>query len=611
MQTKDMIKSFQESVAKKVDDVYKDLVFPNIFIEATESKKNLRHQIDKTEYKKFDEDWIVKIESFFPSLNQIISNIRNTLKYEAEILPVERTRRTSNESTRHLLRNTKYIKDINEDDEVYPSKVLNTVTELDYGIYENRFIMTLIDRLYNYLLRRIDAINENIHGYTQTNFILKNEFKIGEANYTINFELNAKEAFDSGEVDHHNRRIFERTNDAFKVVSRMYYSDFMRTMSRYKKIAPPILKTQMIQKNADFRNAYTLWLYLDKLNVLDFSLQLKEEDKTFNKDYLEQIDKSLMMLFSTVFINSDLGKSIFDQKNLVLESILPTIPGTDSYAKVVNVKIPPIELESNLATEYHLDKAKQLFNKKDLTNLRIDNNHENEIYLKQVLLDQYSIADQLFNAYLKLDQDSDVFDRLMTYKHPVRKYEEALDKYYISKAARQVKEKLFSESVVLESKWLDELIYLQENAINTIINSGEKDDQALIDQLNKEVNKELRNLDKLEIQQTKKTLQTKRMSNNQAIKDLREKYAAEVRSYRALQQKRMKVEKERLLKKRLEETKKIKMREALKKEKEREKLIKEKQLKIAKLNEKKLKEKKAIRTKVSSSLLKEKQKKAS
>ena len=28
----------------------------------------------------------------------------------------------------------------------------------------------------------------------------------------------------------------------------MFHSDFMRIMSRYKKVVPPILKTQMIQK---------------------------------------------------------------------------------------------------------------------------------------------------------------------------------------------------------------------------------------------------------------------------------------------------------------------------------------------------------------------------
>ena len=544
MNNKDKIKRFQETVMSRVADVYKQLVFPEIFIEATNQNKNIRNQIDKTEYKKFDEDWIVEIESFFPSLNQIINNIRNTLKYEEEILPVERTRRTSNESVRHILRNTKYIKDINEDDEVYPSKVLNTVSELDYGIYENRLIMTLIDRLYHYLLRRMDAINEHIHGFKQSNFTLKNEFKIGEVNYTLNFELNAKETFDSSEIDSHNRRILERTSAAFKVVSRMYHSDFMRIMSRYKKVIPPILKTQMIQKNADFRNAYTLWLYLDRLNVLDYKLQLQTTNKVFNKDYLDQIDKSLMMLFSTIFINSDLGISIFEQEQISFEALTPIKPEVDTYTHRLNVTIPPIELESHLASEYHLDKARQLFSRKELTNIQIDNDSKNNNYLKQVLLDQYSIADQIFNAYLKLDQDNDVFNRLMIYKHPVKRYEEALNKYYMTKAARQVKEKLFLDSLTLEDKWIDELLELQEEAINSIIRSGEKHDLELIEQMNKEVNKEIATFEKNEINKTKKSLQDQRVKNNKAIKDLRDKHIAEVKSYREVQNKRMKAEKE-------------------------------------------------------------------
>src|SRR5690554_4174541 len=602
MNNKDKIKRFQETVMSRVADVYKQLVFPEIFIEATNQNKNIRNQIDKTEYKKFDEDWIVKIESFFPSLNQIINNIRNTLKYEEEILPVERTRRTSNESVRHILRNTKYIKDINEDDEVYPSKVLNTVSELDYGIYENRMIMTLIDRLYHYLHRRMDAINEHIHGFKQSNFTLKNEFKIGEVNYTLNFELNAKETFDSSEIDSHNRRILERTSAAFKVVSRMYHSDFMRIMSRYKKVIPPILKTQMIQKNADFRNAYTLWLYLDRLNVLEYKLQLQENEVSFDKAYLESLDKNLMMLFSTIYVNSNLGQSIFEDNKLDFELLTPEILNTDKYANNLNVTIPPIELENHIASEYHLEQAKQLFSRKKLSKVQMNNEPDNTNYLKQVLLDQYSIADQIFNAYLNVDQDEDVFERLMIYKHPVKKYEEALNKYFITKASRQVKEKLLQDSVKLEEKWINELLKLQEDAIESIIRSGEKNDSELIEQMHKTVNKELIMLEKQEIKTTKTMLQNQRIKNNKHIKDLKEKHAKEVRAYRDVQNKRMKAEKIKLSEKLGVEQKRLKEREQQKRQKEREKLLKEKQLKAQKLKSSKTKLKKDIRDKVTQTL---------
>lgn len=609
MSHKEKIKRFQEEAMNQIDHVYENLVFPKLFFDATQQQKSIRQLIDKTEYKKFDEDWIVKIESFFPSLNQIIANIRNTLKYEEEILPIERTRRTSNVSIRHILRNTKYIQDINEDNEVYPSKVLNTISEIDYGIYENKFIMTLIDRLYHYLHRRIDAIHEHIHGFKQSHFTFKNEFKIGQANYNLNFELNAKETFNSSEIDLHNRRILERTQAAFKVVSRMYHSDFMRTMSRYKKVSPPILKTQMIQKNADFRNAYTLWLYLDRLNILDYKLQLETSDKTFDHDYLQQIDKGLMVLFSTLFVNSDLGRSIFEEKTLQLESIEPTKPDISQYVTNLNVTIPPIELESVIASEYHLEKGRQLLSRKELANIQIDNNPENTNYLKQVLLDQYSIADQIFNAYLKLDMDDDVFGKLLTYKHPVKKYEEALNKYFITKAARQVKEKLFQESLALEQKWLKQLEVLQEQALESIIRSGQKHDDELIESMHKQMDKELKLLEKQELQKSKEVIRNQRIKNNQAIKDLTQKHQTEVRLYRQQQNKRLKAEKEKIAQKLALEKKRMKERELLKRKKEREKLMQEKQAKVKAMNQTKTQTKKDIRTKVSDKIKQAKLKK--
>ena len=608
MDNNDKIKKYQSNIIKNVDKIYENLVFPDVFLEATKSNKNLRYQIDKTEYKKFDEDWIVRIESFFPSLDQITRNIRNTLRYEGEILPVERTRRTSNESIRHLLRNTRYIKDVNDDNDVIPSKVLNTVSEIEYGTYENRFIMTLIDRLYNYLQRRLDAINEHIHGFKQTEFRLANEFKIGDANYKINFELNAKENFDSKNIDGHNLRILERTSEAFKVVSQMYHSQFMRTMGRYKKVNPPILKTQIILKNPDFRNAYTLWLYLDELNVLDFKLQLRSEQKQFNNTYLNQIDKSLMLLFSTVFVNSDLEKTLDESLSKKFKLITPDKPAIFKYAQALNVEVPPIELEPNLPTQYHLEKLKNSFGRKEETKVAINNSKDNQDYFKQVLLDQYMIADNLFNSYFNLDQDQDVFDKLITYKHPVRQYEEANNRYLIVKAARQVKEELYSNAVDLEAKWLSELMYLQENAINTLIESGEKEDLKTIENMKKALNQELRELNKQEVELTKKRLKEQRILNNKYFKDLTNKHKQEVKAYRDAQNKRMKAEKAKIVAKRKVEIKAIKEKQKLKREADRKKLQLIKQNRTKKLQEQKTKNKQQIRTKVTKSVANERNK---
>ncbi len=152
-------------IDKALDNAYKityDKSFPNLFFDAINKGLVNKSQLLKLEYKRFNEDWLSNIEIFFPSLLKITKDLKSSLKYEEEILPIEKTRRTNPESIRHLLRNTRYIKDVGEDGHVIPEKVLNTLSDIDYGIYENRFIMTLIDRLYHYLLKRIEVIKNNV-----------------------------------------------------------------------------------------------------------------------------------------------------------------------------------------------------------------------------------------------------------------------------------------------------------------------------------------------------------------------------------------------------------------------------------------------------------------
>src|SRR5690554_5102302 len=401
------IELFKENLFSRMEFVYKDLLIPEVFLASTKEGKNLRKQLDKTEYKKFDEDWIVSIESFFPSLNQIIRNVKNTLKYEEEILPIEKTRRTNPESIRHLLRNTRYIRDVGEDGEVIPEKVLNTLSEIEYGIYENRFIMTLVDRLYNYLLQRIEIIRENIIGSKEMHFDYNNEFKLDSTNYEIKLNIKSNEEIDIKDIDVHNYRIYEMVNDAFKIVSRIYHGPFMQVMKKYQKVKPPILKTQIILKNPDFRNAYLLWLYLDRLNALEYTLERKIKKVDFNQGYIEQIDRSLLMIFSTVFTNSDIN---INDKNVKTENIKP-IDKEEDYVNNVSIAPVPYILEPNLATEYHLKKAKQFINKQ-YKEIERDSNTKQQS-LKQVLLDQYSIANQVFNYYFEADQDDDVFDKLI------------------------------------------------------------------------------------------------------------------------------------------------------------------------------------------------------
>lgn len=571
-------KLFQERALRESMKNTQELDFPGIFLEAINEGSPKRDQLLKIEYKRFDENWLNNLETFFPSLLQITKDLKSALKYEEEILPIEKTRRTNPESIRHLLRNTRYIKDVGEDGEVIPEKVLNTLSEIEYGIYENRFIMTLVDRLYNYLLHRIEIIKENITGSKEMHFDYKNEFKLDSTNYEIKVNIKSNEEIDIKDIDVHNYRIYEMANDAFKIVSRIYHGQFMQVMKKYQKVKPPILKTQIILKNPDFRNAYLLWLYLDRLNALEYTLERKTKKVDFNNSYIEQIDRSLLMIFSTVFTNSDIKTN---DKNIITENIKP-VDKEEDYAS--NVSIAPVSyvLEPNLATEYHLKKAKQFINKQ-YKEIERDSNTKQQS-LKQVLLDQYSIANQVFNYYFEADQDDDVFDKLINYVNPVRRYDEALNKYLVAKTQSEVTEKLFTDALSLEAKWIKETENLQKEAINYLIERESKENDKIINRIKSETLKETKAYDKTLKTATKKALQDQRKRNRKTIEDLKDNHKEMLRLFKEKDKARVAKQKEAIKEKKKRDRAKL-----------REKQLKEKERELLKLRKKRDQDKEALR----------------
>ena len=60
--------------------------------------------------------------------------------------------KVDSQSIKHLSVNSAIIKDVTEDGDVVPHKILTPYSEEDIAIYENRFIKSLIEKLYFLLI---------------------------------------------------------------------------------------------------------------------------------------------------------------------------------------------------------------------------------------------------------------------------------------------------------------------------------------------------------------------------------------------------------------------------------------------------------------------------
>lgn len=519
-------------IRKKQSDLLKS-IYKNI-VEGDE----VFDQFQLYEYKQFEEDWIVGLESFFPSLQKITRDIRSNLKYEEEILPIEKTRRTNPESIRHLLRNTRYIKEIDDNGGVIPEKVLNSLSEIDYGIYENRFIMTLINRLYDYLNQRLLKIRDNLYGIRQTNYLVSKQFSIANTKFDFEIKLNAEESLELEDIDIQNHRIYYRLENVFKIVTNLYNSDFMKIMSRYRKVEPPILKTQIILKNPDFRQAYLLWLYLDRLHELEYKVVNERKEKNISSNYRDEINQSLLVMFLTLFENTNFGRVISDDESFLVKEFSPK-KDVKKYISNLNLDdIPVYDIEPQMASQYYLDQIKKSFQKQYQNIDRKKISYEKS--LKQVLLEQYKIADQIFNYYFETDQDEDIFDYLLKEANPVKKYNEAYEKYLIIRIARDVKERIYNETLDLEAKWIRKIEELKNDALTHLSNSIAQHHDEIIESEEEEFKLKIKDFEQLARKRYIVNVEKRKKQLEQSINKVRKDYEDRLNRFKKSEENRVK-----------------------------------------------------------------------
>ena len=433
----------------KINQVETDFDFPSHFYQSFFQGKREIYQKELTQIKQFDENWIRAIESYYPSIATITKRLKSTLKYEEEIQPIERTKKVGPRAIRHLSRHSELIRDVDEEDEVVPFKVLTTQSEIDYGIYENRFIMTLIKRLNQFINERIKIIKAEMKGERNSHLRYETAFQFTDIKYEMSLDVRQVEEVKKRKANEHNINVLERASHLQKLITHLNNSDFMRIMKKYKTVSSPIMKTQIILKNPDFKNAYLLWLFLDKYYVLDYHLDTRKVNKRFSPEYSRAIDQTMMTLFTTFFYNDhkDLdgesnGKVKYRSKKAVQRNKM-----------VEEFEINPFvyEVEPYVSNEYFLDKQEKIFNK--VYQMEMADQKKYTLGLKSALTHQLKITNDLYAKFFEVNQDEDVFDKLLKGNDPMQELDDAVKKHKIAKVIREVKEKDYRESIKLEKKW--------------------------------------------------------------------------------------------------------------------------------------------------------------
>lgn len=348
--------------------------------ETNQFKDNINSTLRvQTDYEKVvkDTDWIEKMEEVVPYIDNIFRNPNRFIINEEEIVKIERARKITVDSIKHLTKNTNFIQEIDKKTgDVKPSKILNINKEESYDTYENRLIYTLVQNMKFFISKKKKTIeqfsgedtgnkNNKKIDYTGNTKVAKHRVNINlSLDTSLDVEDNNKKSPEEDSVDGLLQRI-ERlevkisdltTTDVYKVIDKKHIT----------LITGPIKKTNVVLKNVNFQYAMKMWTYLQE-NLDDKTQCINEKNDYEDTGELKSLIDDSVYLQYLILNTLDKDKED-DFKNEVKEKEVQEIVVSKMLEKVVdmNIDMPEDELQKMISEKIATIKYRNMVNMREI-----------------------------------------------------------------------------------------------------------------------------------------------------------------------------------------------------------------------------------------------------
>lgn len=262
-------------------------VYNEILGALAEGKGTIRLS-EKLMLRSVDEIWVKAVEDCINSLDELIRKPNRFISETEEVLPIELTKRISGRSVTHLCRHTDYISP-NEKGEITPTKMLNVFREDSLLTYENKFLNTLINRLYMFVTKRYKVAKEFGVDEKMQSMDFENEFSYGEGKGKIKISVEFSEKNLGADVKNtlFASGLWSRVERLNGIVTGYFNSSFVKSMER-NFVRPPIMRTNAILKNKYFRECLALWEFIESYEDAGYGVTVNETVKEASEEYIKQ-----------------------------------------------------------------------------------------------------------------------------------------------------------------------------------------------------------------------------------------------------------------------------------------------------------------------------------
>ena len=278
-----------------------------------------------------------------------------------EIVNVAVARQATPEVLRHLTTHGKYIDDITKDN-VRPNHLLNKFKEDSWNTYENRFTYTLLEKTTDFVSKRFEAIFNNMGdefgAFLKVDANAKNETDTIATHMDIRIRQNEDYLQDDAESE----SLFSRISKLNEQLKSFNDSQFAKMMIKYPRVKNPIVKTNAIQKNPNFKACYKLWVFLYNYHDVGYEINVYEQNSEITPTFEQDIYNSIFVNY--LILKNYLAKEedrLIDTKRRFKKRVLKPRYVKKIIEEIVgNFDVTDVEIRKVLIEEFTRAQLEQL-----------------------------------------------------------------------------------------------------------------------------------------------------------------------------------------------------------------------------------------------------------
>jgi len=397
----DYAKKYLEKVNSKLVAVDGQDPFYEFCSNAINGGDNILFQKYRMETRLFDFDWINAVEDSLDKIDNIIRNPKSFIKEDQEVVPIEKAKRTGYEAVKHLSSHSQFVKEVTPDGFIRPSKILTSERNIDYAIYENRFVKTLLLKLVPFVEKRYDALVKlmNSDYFNKMNSKSKFNFNGTDVEYELNMSIHRK--INDGDKAEHNALLLERAKIVRQRVMGFYTSEFMANLASAREVFPPIQRTNILMKEPNYHKCYQLWAYIAEQGEFKYEIDVKEAEVDFSREYKEQVKHLTLLAYAVsaandpAFANAAFDKNVFVP---IKPKEMKVLKDLDEEARDNSLK-----METDIINEFYYQEARKLY-RKNIDSM-VNDGEPYHIALKDVYMQSTKITDAIFTSLLEVPDD--------------------------------------------------------------------------------------------------------------------------------------------------------------------------------------------------------------